>query len=980
MSRIEVRAHIHTRTRTRTRTHMWILAGALVLTVFSSSTIPILIPAFAADNSDVQAIIETNLPFVLSDNLSEANKADTLILAAGSKALPILIKQLEDPNNKLRANAAHCIGLFGNSADTAVSALSAAVLDTDPGVAAQAADSLSGIGDAASSAVKPLLKAASRTETKSSMPPSGVAAGKQALFARDVNAPVRAAAVRALSRVTTRMDLPEVKLKLLSLLKDPIDQVRISAAEGLGLLPPDATNTLSALTAALGDRNSEVRRLAAVALNEMGEDAAPATNALLDKLADPDVALDASRALAHIGSKALPKLLESLKSDNVTARKGAAAAISEMGADATPAIPDLLKCIDSKDENVDVKRFAIYALAGAGSDEPGMVVSKLVELLQSKDEDTVTVAALTIVKLGEYLQNSVGTGELSTQEIAESLSALKATRAMIADGTITIPDSTVAVSELDSSITTLNFALESHASTMLKDVWKWCMDNQLALSPIVWIVFFLLLWTVILNTKPILILKVSNSLDKIADISLQSMPIKHFFLISFFHHNPKVLDAWVASQIDTVRKEFESKNTVQERNVYIPMPVVLNGKSVGNLTPENLKPIFSQARTFLLICGEGGIGKTTLGCQIARWAMSPLRDERLLQHIVLPVLLEHDLYIDPQKKDSFLQTIRGQLSLTCTTTDGITDEFVLQLLKQKRLMVLLDHFSELSQETRKAIRPESPAFAANLLLVTSRNEEKLDDASKSTIKPIRIQGDRLSAFMDAYLTQRGKRELFDDPEYFDSCRKLSLIVGKGTTTILLAKLFAEQMIAIKDGEPDQSNLGDSGLPDNIPDLMLRYINELNRDFQEERYDNYTLHQYLKVVAWECLKDTFRPMSARTVDVLQQMTKEFNLPDADAANTRLRYLQERVRIVQAVGPSADMVRFTLDPVAEYLAAIKVVGDCGANESKWSDLLDQMKVAKEAGVIDGFQSALKETLKVKGKECKVSAATIQRVMES
>lgn len=944
---------------------------------FKENAVPLLLaivlscatPAFA---KDVQGVIDTNLPYVLSENLTEANKADTLILAAGPTILPILIALLEDPKSKLRAHAAHCIGLFGNSANRAVDALSKAVLDNDPLVAAQAADALAGIGEDASSAVKPLLVAASRTATASSKAPSGVSASKQAKFSHDPNAQLRAASVRALARVTTRLDIPEVKLKLLSLLKDSNDQVRIAATEGIGLLPADATNTLPALTAALNDRNSEVRRFAAVAMNELGEQAEPATDALLEKLSDPDVALDASRALAHIGSKALPKLVERLASDNVTARKGAAAAISQMGPDASAAIPDLMKCIDSKDEDADVRRFAIFGLAGAGAEQPGKVVPVLIRLIQSSNEDAVKVSALSMVELGEHLQNSVGTGSLTSQEIAEALSALKTTRTLIAEGKIDIPDSTSALAELDSSISTLNFALESHTSTMLRDIWKWCMENQLALSPLVWIAFFLMLWTLLLNTKPLTILKVSNALDKIADISLQSMPIKHFFLISFFHHNPKVLDAWVQSQLETVTREFESKSTVQDRNVYIPMPVVLNGKSIGNLTQDHLKPLFAQSRAFILVHGEGGIGKTTLACQIARWAMSKIAAERLLDHAVLPVLLEHDLYVDPQKKDSFLQTIRGQLTLTCTAADGITDEFVLQLLKQKRLMVLLDHFSELSQETRKSIRPESPAFAASLLLVTSRNEEKLDDASKSTIKPIRIQGDRLSAFMDAYLTQRGKRELFDDPEFFDSCRRLSLIVGKGTTTILLAKLFAEQMIAIKDGDPD------THLPDNIPDLMLCYINELNRDLGEERYDNFTLHQYLKCVSWVCLKDSFRPLSARTTDVLQQMIKEFNLPDADAANTRLRYLQERVRIVQAVGPSADMVRFTLDPVAEYLAAIKVVSDCGADDAKWNELIVSIKSVKESGPPpEGFLSALGETLAVKGRECKVNSKILEQL---
>jgi hypothetical protein len=52
--------------------------------------------------------------------------------------------------------------------------------------------------------------------------------------------------------------------------------------------------------------------------------------------------------------------------------------------------------------------------------------------------------------------------------------------------------------------------------------------------------------------------------------------------------------------------------------------------------------------------------------------------------------------------------------------------------------------------------------------------------------------------MEAYLTQRGKRDRFTDTEFFDACSRLSAMVGPRNITVLLAKLYAEQLIAVKD--------------------------------------------------------------------------------------------------------------------------------------------------------------------------------------
>ena len=52
-------------------------------------------------------------------------------------------------------------------------------------------------------------------------------------------------------------------------------------------------------------------------------------------------------------------------------------------------------------------------------------------------------------------------------------------------------------------------------------------------------------------------------------------------------------------------------------------------------------------------------------------------------------------------------------------------------------------------------------------------------------------------FIDAYLNQRRKRDVFDDEEYFEACKQLSRMVSGREITLLLAKLYADQMVTAK---------------------------------------------------------------------------------------------------------------------------------------------------------------------------------------
>ena len=246
--------------------------------------------------------------------------------------------------------------------------------------------------------------------------------------------------------------------------------------------------------------------------------------------------------------------------------------------------------------------------------------------------------------------------------------------------------------------------------------------------------------------------------------------------------------------------------------------------------------------------------------------MADTPTERLCApHRMLPVLLEQGVEPKGEGLRPLLEAIRGELRALIAAEDPIPEELLRQLLRRRRVVVLVDHFSEMPEATRQAIRPGHSEFPVNALIVTSRLEERLDSVPRTTVKPLRIQRDRLGPFMEAYLTQRNARDCFNDVEFFEACVRLSSMVGARDITVLLAKLYVEQMIAVKAG------LTGSILPETIPDLMLNYVNEINRGVDPPKLEDRQVHRVAKVLAWECLKRTYRPTPAPRQAVLAALT-------------------------------------------------------------------------------------------------------------
>ncbi len=845
-----------------------------------------------------------------------AQQVRKLSAADPKVALPALKKAIAAQKKEIRLAALSAIKDFGSEAKAAVPDLIVALSDKDESVRVLAADTIANMGVPAKAAVPALEKA----------------------------------------------------------LNDPSKKVRVKVIGAIASMGSEAKPAISELTQSLGSPEKEVKLATIIALGKLGQDAKAAVPLLAGTLDDPDpeIRIKTAMTLGGLGpdaSAAVPQLVRAMRNQDRGTRSGAAIALGRIGVHAKNAVPDLTEAL--KDLDKDVRLNAASALGRIGL-EARTALPELVKALKDEDSGVRLSVANSMGRIAGTIQDKARS--LSAQDVHNAYGTLE-TALPILEGSKNDFNEEI-ISAVRRSLSVLKDEKESR---FFERLLEWGQGNPAIASVLLYLLAMPSLWLMVLLVRPLWLLKLNNALKPYTDFEIPSplggsvkVPLRFVLFVGWFHYHPRVLDAWIGRQIEVAREAFAHKSTVSDRKVYIPIPVVIDGNTVAELSSDDLHSTFWDGRQCLLIWGEGGIGKTSLACHLAKWAMADNRNERLARHRMLPVLIEQELDFKlPDGKDPFREAIRGQLQALVDAAEPVTDDFLEKLLRQRRILVIVDRLSELSEETRQQIRPGHPDFPANALVVTSRVEETLDEVPKTSVKPLRIEGNRLSSFLEAYLMQRGKRELFTDPEYFDACSQLSKMVGQRNITVLLAKLYAEQMIIKKDATEEEN------LPDNIPDLMLSYLNELNRDVDETEPNNVTVHEDAKIIAWECLRQYYRPSPTKREAILEAMQLQTG-SDEETVKERLRHMEKRLRVVQAIGPAQDQIAFALDPLAECLAALHLVEKYGSDRTQWEawlNLADAMPGAPES--IQGFLLAMRDCCMTRGNEIQVPDSVMEEL---
>ena len=159
-----------------------------------------------------------------------------------------------------------------------------------------------------------------------------------------------------------------VKVLIASLKDSGSPHARVKAACALGERGNKAV--VPALIDALKDRDVRVRKAAAEALANIGEEASSAVPALIDALKDRKSYFNwsATFALSKIGKKAVPALIASLKDPDALVRQvatfGLAGIEADIGEEASGAIPTLIANLS--DPNGQTAQGAVRALYKIG--------------------------------------------------------------------------------------------------------------------------------------------------------------------------------------------------------------------------------------------------------------------------------------------------------------------------------------------------------------------------------------------------------------------------------------------------------------------------------------------------------------------------------------------------------------------------------------------------------------------------------------
>jgi HEAT repeat protein len=802
---------------------------------------------------------------------------------------------------------------------------------------------------------------------------------------------VRAAAAESLGYIGDEASsvVPDLAKAISNANNDAI--IRFTAGFAFELLQgPQSKAAVPALKSALSDNEVLVRHFAARALGTIGPDAADAATELtrlLEQEQDQVVIYQATSALGLIGPLAkagLPSLRKLLVDQRELVRLGASDGLGGLQREAVPALSDLRIRLKS-DKSSRVRASAAISIARIApyADELHDLVETLSSAVQPSKEADATVrrsAAGALAALQDralsavpVLTEALTDGDVDVEHAAsDALLRIAEGLAHVADG-YPLRTLLMYLTTLDASCASLakrGGNEQSYTHEQLQDVLTtarnaakrryvervttYASEHPYIASVAAYPPFVLGLWGIILWIAPLSLLTLNQTLQPI-EVKLPdalggtSLSLRTLLLLDWFQYRTRILDKWVDSHSATVRDSFAKRETVRSRTSYIPLAVETftegsdNGPVLVDPTPKSVREMFRPGKGCLVIYGEGGLGKTTLACEIGKWALWD-QGKQLFLHKALPVLIEHDLQAPNLGQAAFLAEIKGQIQSAAGIAEPLDDEFLDRLLRSQRVLVIVDHLSEMTKATRDAIRPTDPQFPVNALVVTSRINEELSGASHVVIRPTRVEGNKISNFVDAYLRLRGKREILSDDAYFSVCRRLSGIVGAQKVTALLAKMFAEVLIAEAGSRHPEGDLLQK-LPKNVPELMISYLNELNQIAQAEAIQDDVVRADLKRVAWECVRSTFQPRPISRARALQVL-------DGEKPEERLEYLEKRLQLVRKADVGGERIEFTLDPVAEYLAALKACDDCSCDFILWeTKILTPFAAAKTQGKVAG-----------------------------
>lgn len=402
---------------------------------------------------------------------------------------------------------------------------------------------------------------------------------------------------------------------------------------------------------------------------------------------------------------------------------------------------------------------------------------------------------------------------------------------------------------------------------------------------------------------------------------LDLAPLRIISLIWLADTSQRVLNAWLAKRRPVILRNFSGRKTVGDRKSHYLMPFVIDGQTIEVPSVQErrhelivrLRSIFAGRGACVSIVGEGGSGKTSLACWICDNALQKGDDsaEYIFAKLVVPIMLEGQL------AQPMIDAIHTQfISLV---NEEIPKEILTALMRKGHVLVVIDGFSEFDKSSRDRVESIGPTVPPFSLIVTGRRDVPVfGGMAKTELSPLPVSRTVLASFLEFLLREAGAHKKLANADFFDGCKHLSRLAGDREISPLLVVLYATLLAPMSNGVA-----GSAAKVSNIPDIFLEFVNRMNAAVTNDPISDVTIHRHLRTIAWKCVSKDYRP---------QPCLREALLPLID--ETALRYLEDKLGLIETIKPTQTHVRFLLDPLVEYLAAAflcaegQITGELGA----------------------------------------------------
>jgi hypothetical protein len=404
-----------------------------------------------------------------------------------------------------------------------------------------------------------------------------------------------------------------------------------------------------------------------------------------------------------------------------------------------------------------------------------------------------------------------------------------------------------------------------------------------------------------------------------------------------FLTEPEVLDAWVSRAAPKAENALKQLDLFKHRQIYVPFPVRMgeNGPLMERPSPEAFRPIFDTDRAIVSIVGAGGTGKSSLASALARWAFAFDPNERVARHRMLPVFIV-------QETTNIAETVTQELR-RMLGDEELPNDLIRGLMAKQRLLVIVDALSERQPETQRHIEQVfTKDVPLNAVVVTARSEPNLGPLDRTALHPLRLDAGSIVPFIIGYLDRPKTIPQLQDGRVQLQLgeRILSLVESGGQktpVTPLLVTLFVDSALR---HAADGLSLED--MPEAVPEIFVDYVRRLNsggaRPGSPLSDDQFV--RAAQTIATVSLGKNLIPQDFLPQDATEALKQDGS--NDEQASALLNGLIASGIIERRTPGGLVVLRFNLDPAAEYLAAIRRLFSMRtASREEWQSHLSSLE---------------------------------------